>query len=173
MIESLDSSDTYEQHIVMPQTIRDRRRLRQAQVVNSQELARAALQRVRDEAIAASDDDLARQAEVAGNIDWARLGASVDGRIAVHHLVAAVEQATRDAPYMTTGEAATVLGVSINTLKKWVRLGLIRDAYRTDGGHLRVAAADVARVTRLNRELDEAPDLRPIELDRPATPWNR
>ena len=49
---------------------------------------------------------------------------------------------------------------------------------RADGGHLRVATADVAtadvaRITRLNRELDEAPDLRPLELDRPATPWNR
>lgn len=157
----------------MPQTMRDRRNLRHAQALQNQDLAREALRRVRDDAIAASDNDLARQAEVAGSIEWARLGASLEGRLAIHHIVAAVEQATREAPYLTTGEAADALGVSLNTLKKWVRLGLIRDAYRTDGGHLRIAAADVARVAHLNRELDEAPDLRPLEVVRPPSPWNR
>ncbi len=156
----------------MPQTIRDRRNLRHSRALQSQEQAREALQRVRAEALAASDDDLARQAEVAGGIDWARLGASYEGRMAVHLLVAAVEQGTPEAAYLTTGEAADALGVSINTLKKWVRLGLIRDAYRTDGGHMRVAAADVARVAYLNHELEQSPDLRPIVSERPPAPWN-
>lgn len=157
----------------MPSTIRDLRKLEEAKAHRSQELAREALERVRTEALAASDEDLARQAAAASTVDWTRIGASLQGRIAVHYLAAAAERASSEEQYLTTGAAASELGVSINTLKKWVRLGLIRDAYRTEGGHLRLAAADVARVVALNRAIRETPDLRPIEDDRPPAPWAR
>jgi excisionase family DNA binding protein len=157
----------------MAQTVRDRRELSQEKARLSRERAREALERIRARALETSDEDLARQAEAAQSIDWARLGASLDGRIAIQLLAAAAEQAAPAETYLTTGDAADSLGVSINTLKKWVRLGLIRDAYRTEGGHLRVAAADVARVAHLNRELEQTPDLPPLASARPPAPWNR
>jgi excisionase family DNA binding protein len=157
----------------MAQTIRDQRELRQQKARLSQERARDALARIRALALETSDEDLARQAEAAQAIDWMRLGASLDGRIALQLLAAAADQAMPAEKYLTTGDAADALGVSINTLKKWVRLGLIRDAYRTEGGHLRIAAADVARVAQLDRELEQTPDVPPPALERPPAPWNR
>lgn len=63
----------------------------------------------------------------------------------------------RETEYLTSTEAAKALGVSRNTLKKWVRLGYIHDSYRTDGGHVRIPRLEVERVARLERALAETP----------------
>lgn len=41
------------------------------------------------------------------------------------------------------GDAATLLGVSENTVKNWVRLGRFPGAYRTEGGHWRLVLDEV------------------------------
>lgn len=46
-------------------------------------------------------------------------------------------------PYVTTGEAAKALGVSIRSLQQWAKDGLILPDYVTPGGHMRW---DVERV---------------------------
>lgn len=40
-------------------------------------------------------------------------------------------------PYVTTGQAAKILGVSIRSLQQWVYDGQIQPDYRTPGGHMR------------------------------------
>jgi len=46
-------------------------------------------------------------------------------------------------PYVTTGEAARLLGVSIRSLQQWAKDGLIEPDHVTPGGHMRW---DVERV---------------------------
>jgi uncharacterized protein YjcR len=49
--------------------------------------------------------------------------------------------------YITTGEAATALGVSPNTVKKWVRLGYITDVWALPGsGYLKIARSEIERI---------------------------
>jgi Mn-dependent DtxR family transcriptional regulator len=49
--------------------------------------------------------------------------------------------------YMSTGEAAAALGVSPNTVKKWVRLGLIRDFWTLPrSGYVKIARSEVQRI---------------------------
>jgi hypothetical protein len=51
------------------------------------------------------------------------------------------------AGYVTTGEAATALGVSPNTVKKWVRLGYITDVWALPGsGYLKIARSEIERI---------------------------
>ncbi|MDA8203562.1 MAG: excisionase family DNA-binding protein [Chloroflexi bacterium] len=81
---------------------------------------------------------------------------------------------SRDTEYLTSTEAAEALGVSRNTVKKWARLGYLHDAYRTDGGHVRIPRHEVDRVARLERLMAETPE--PIgpapEADETAAlPW--
>jgi hypothetical protein len=55
----------------------------------------------------------------------------------------------RDEPegYMSSGEAAAALGVSPNTVKKWVRMGIIRDFWTLPGsGYVKIARSEVQRV---------------------------
>lgn len=40
-------------------------------------------------------------------------------------------------PFVTTGEAARALGVSIRSLQQWVKDGQIEPDYYTPGGHMR------------------------------------
>jgi excisionase family DNA binding protein len=47
------------------------------------------------------------------------------------------------APYLTTGEAAHRLGVSINAVKTWIREERL-PALRTPGGHFRISETDLA-----------------------------
>lgn len=61
-------------------------------------------------------------------------------------------------PYVSTGEAARALGVSIRSLQQWAKDGLIEPDYYTTGGHMRW---DVDRVraelrANLRRRRDEA-----------------
>jgi excisionase family DNA binding protein len=81
---------------------------------------------------------------------------------------------SRDTEYLTSTEAAEALGVSRNTVKKWARLGYLHDAYRTDGGHVRIPRREVDRVARLERLMAETPEpTGPApEADEPAaSPW--
>jgi len=39
--------------------------------------------------------------------------------------------------YVTTGELAKALGVSVRAIQMWVEKGLIEPDYRTPGGHMR------------------------------------
>lgn len=49
--------------------------------------------------------------------------------------------------YIYTGEAAAALGVSANTVKKWVRLGLITDVWALPGsGYLKIARSEIERI---------------------------
>jgi excisionase family DNA binding protein len=49
--------------------------------------------------------------------------------------------------YISTGEAASALGVSPNTVKKWVRMGIIRDFWTLPGsGYVKIARSEVQRV---------------------------
>jgi excisionase family DNA binding protein len=49
--------------------------------------------------------------------------------------------------YMSTGEAASALGVSPNTVKKWVRMGIIRDFWTLPGsGYVKIERAEVQRI---------------------------
>jgi hypothetical protein len=49
--------------------------------------------------------------------------------------------------YWSTGAAATRLGVSPNTIKKWVRTGVIRDFWVMPGsGYLKIAPAEIERL---------------------------
>lgn len=55
--------------------------------------------------------------------------------------------APEPAGYVTTGEAAAALGVSPNTVKKWVRTGIIRDVWALPGsGYLKIAHGEVDRI---------------------------
>jgi excisionase family DNA binding protein len=64
----------------------------------------------------------------------------------------------RDTEYLTSSEAAGMLGVSRNTVKKWARLGYLHDSYRTEGGHVRIPRRELERVARLERDLTQTPD---------------
>jgi excisionase family DNA binding protein len=47
-------------------------------------------------------------------------------------------------PFLTTHQAASLLGVSLSSVAKWVDAGRIR-AHRTPGGHRRIARSEVER----------------------------
>src|SRR5688572_17339990 len=63
-----------------------------------------------------------------------------------------VERIKGDAPvepagYVSTGEAAAGLDVSVNTVKKWVRMGIIRDFWALPGsGYLKIARTEIDRI---------------------------
>lgn len=86
----------------------------------------------------------------------------------------------REAPEtLTTGEASAALGVSINTVKKWARSGLLREATMA-GSHMRIPRREVKRLADLNRRLAQTSTLgsdgpMPDELTegRGALPWQR
>jgi excisionase family DNA binding protein len=49
--------------------------------------------------------------------------------------------------YVSPGEAAEALGVSRNTVKKWVRLGIIRDVWSLPGsGYLKIRRSELERI---------------------------
>lgn len=50
-------------------------------------------------------------------------------------------------PALTTGQAARHCHVSLPAIKRWIRQGRLR-AFRTPGGHYRIAAAEFARFCR-------------------------
>ncbi len=64
----------------------------------------------------------------------------------------------RNDPPLRIGQAAEILGVSVDTLRRWAETGALRTS-RSDGGQRLVAASEVRRV--LGKRRTDAP-LRPI-----------
>lgn len=58
--------------------------------------------------------------------------------------------------YLTTGHVAKACGVSMVTVKKWIRQGKLK-AFRTPGHHFRVIPEDLRRFQREYGFLEEAP----------------
>lgn len=49
--------------------------------------------------------------------------------------------------YVSTGQFAAAFNVSPNTVKKWVRLGFVRDVWTMPGsGYLKIASAEIDRL---------------------------
>lgn len=48
--------------------------------------------------------------------------------------------------YMSIGSAASYLGVSVVTLRRWDKAGHLKPAWRTAGGHRRYDLADLAGI---------------------------
>ncbi len=70
-----------------------------------------------------------------------------------------------DRPYITSGEAARLLGVSRQTVLRWAHSGALPWA-QTIGGHLRFRPADVRSLSRdLGGDLASAS---PPQADRPS-----
>jgi excisionase family DNA binding protein len=81
---------------------------------------------------------------------------------------------SRDPEYLTSTDAAEALGVSRNTVRKWVRLGYLRDSCRTDGGHVRIPRREVDRVARLERLVaatSQPAGPAPVAYETGALPW--
>ena len=76
------------------------------------------------------------------------------------------DRATTQATALSTGKAAAALGVSRRTVTNWCETGRIAGAYKTPGGHWRVPAETVARLTEKERGPWTAEDHRDA---RPAT----
>lgn len=56
-------------------------------------------------------------------------------------------ETTEPEGYMSSGEAASALGVSPNTVKKWVRMGIIRDFWTLPGsGYVKIARSEAQRI---------------------------
>jgi excisionase family DNA binding protein len=64
--------------------------------------------------------------------------------------------------YVGTKDAAAMIGVSVSTIQKMVAAGRL-DAWRTTGGHRRIALAS------LQREIARLPDPHPVVPGRPMT----
>lgn len=68
---------------------------------------------------------------------------------------------TPDGEFITTKKAAEMIGVSVRTIQLWVEAGVLR-AWKTEGGHRRVARSSVeellqSRVEKGEHALTEAP----------------
>ena len=59
--------------------------------------------------------------------------------------VAAGPEAERE--FLSRGEVARLFGVSVSTVTRWARTGLLK-AVRTPGGHYRFRADEMRRATR-------------------------
>ncbi|MGH3978903.1 MAG: helix-turn-helix domain-containing protein [Pseudonocardiaceae bacterium] len=58
-------------------------------------------------------------------------------------------------PLLSTGETARVLGISIRTLQRWVRDGIVTPDFTTAGGHHRFDPEHVRDQLRARRERTE------------------
>ena len=54
--------------------------------------------------------------------------------------------------YISIGEAATILGVAVVTLRRWDKLGKLKVGFRTFGNHRRYLKADIFRLLNHNKK---------------------
>ena len=94
-------------------------------------------------------------------------------------IVAGASVAASPSDYVRLGEASRDLGVSRNTLKKWIRGGFVRDVMQLPGSNeLRVARTEITRLRdyAIHRVAMEAlgDDEEPVEAAPSGTPpWRR
>lgn len=92
-------------------------------------------------------------------------------------LVARLEACEPPADALTSGQAATLLGVSSpNTVKNWLEAGHFPGAFKTAGGHWRFLRKEVeAAKERMDalREKNRAGDLTPPDSDGDLPPLPR
>jgi predicted site-specific integrase-resolvase len=62
--------------------------------------------------------------------------------------------------FISIGQAATLLGISITTLRRWEREGFFAPSYRTLGGHRRYALTAIENLFNHNKPSDQIPDSR-------------
>ena len=53
--------------------------------------------------------------------------------------------------YLTTREAASLLGTSVRTVQQWVEKGML-EGWKTDGGHRRISRASVAAILKTHEK---------------------
>ena len=53
--------------------------------------------------------------------------------------------------YLTTREAASLLGTSVRTVQQWVEKGML-EGWKTDGGHRRISRASVANILKTHEK---------------------
>ncbi len=70
-----------------------------------------------------------------------------------------------ESPYLSTPEAATLLGVSVSTVKRWVDEGIL-PAYKTAGGHRKLLRSEVLAMARQAGSLRGDPTI--LSLGEPA-----
>lgn len=84
-------------------------------------------------------------------------------------LVARIEELEHPANALTSGQAATLLGVSSpNTVKNWLEAGHFPGAFKTAGGHWRFLRGDVEAVKaqmEVLREKNRTGDIAPPDLE--------
>ena len=61
--------------------------------------------------------------------------------------------------WIRSTEAADLLGVSRNTVKKWARTGYLRGSRRDPDGWWRIPRASVLRVAAVESEMDAMPEM--------------
>ncbi len=54
--------------------------------------------------------------------------------------------------YISIGEAATILGVAVVTLRRWDKLGKLKVGFRTFGNHRRYLKSDIFRLLNHNKK---------------------
>lgn len=66
--------------------------------------------------------------------------------------------------FMTTREAATLLGVSLRTIQLWVESGVL-NAWKTAGGHRRIPRNAIDRLLdRQQSEVGKNPSIKPLKI---------
>ncbi len=65
---------------------------------------------------------------------------------------------------LTVRAAAERLGIAYSTLKRWMRMGRVRTT-RTEGGHHRIAEAEIARLLASHDDTSPAPARRSPDAD--------
>ena len=90
------------------------------------------------------------------------------GDVELQQLLEVIQRRRVRAPsiWVRSTEAAEMLGVSRNTVKKWARTGYLRGARQDPDGWWHIPRASVERVAAAERLMDAVPD-----LGDDALPW--
>lgn len=84
------------------------------------------------------------------------LGERVRSLLASAQAAAAIERPRLPGPpYQSVPKAASLLGVSPNTMKKWVTAGTFRGVIHTPGGQARIPTTEIDRLREIGSTLDD------------------